>query len=214
MVPLDKTKTYNDHEEIKKMGAIWNGRFWYVPPNNDYKEFTRWLPNHILQPLLNHEEIILASYFKKTLYSILKRGFKDDIKQGRANEDDWTLYTYWINNADWLSMESLLEKADLDVFPIIELNNLPFNKCPRGFEVRGIGDYCSYNDVFEQYQTTGLFFTDELKFAVYFYKKINEKYYFQERDIDIYEFYDDNAEEQIFNDIFETLKTGPRHNKF
>lgn len=27
MVPLDKRKTYNDREEIKKMGAKWNGRF-------------------------------------------------------------------------------------------------------------------------------------------------------------------------------------------
>lgn len=214
MVPLDKRKTYNDREEIRKMGAKWNGRFWFVPPDINYRNFKKWLPDYILQPLQNDETIILASYLKKTLFNILKRGFDDDVKQGRANNDDWEWYTYWINNADWLVMESLLEKASLDVFPIIKLNNLPIYKCPRGFDVRGMGDQYHYNDGYEYYETTGLFFTDELKFAAYYYEIINGIYNFQEMDIDVYEFYDDNAEEQIFTDILDTLKTASNVTKY
>ncbi len=207
MAPLDKRKTYNDREEIKKMGAKWNGRFWYIPPNINYRIFKKWLPDYILQPLQNDENIILASYLKETLFNILKRGFDDDVKQGRANKDDWDWYVEWINTANWLEMESLLEKADLNVFPIVELNNIPFQKRPRGFNVRGMGDYYYYNDGYEYYETTGLFFTDELKFAAYHYEIINGIYNFQEMVIDVYEFYDDNAEEQIFTDILDILKT-------
>lgn len=48
MIPL-KHGLFNYKEQIKRMGGVWNGHVWCIPPNIDYKLFTNFLPDEILE---------------------------------------------------------------------------------------------------------------------------------------------------------------------
>lgn len=53
---------FAEKEEVKALGAKWNrdGRFWYIPDDLDFVDFTRWIPSEVMEKL--NKPISLTKY--------------------------------------------------------------------------------------------------------------------------------------------------------
>ena len=111
MIPL--TTSYKEHLEAKKLGAKWNGAYWYVPKNQDYRLFEKWLPKEMIDELAKGSRFILSVYIRKAFEEMISNGW----------EDEPSLIMSEMDSYDWEKLEVLLERDTVQYKMISQLGH-------------------------------------------------------------------------------------------
>ena len=65
MIRLDIRKEETEKRaEAKSLGARWNGTYWYVPDNKDWRKFVKWIPKETLKKLSDVRELSFNQIFE------------------------------------------------------------------------------------------------------------------------------------------------------
>ena len=196
MIPL-KHGLFNYKEQIKRMGGVWNGHVWCIPPNVDYKLFTNFLPDEILERIhLNKIDnsdpsdkelpkiIFTWNIFKSIASSSLKL-IKENLDENYMLVDEiYEDVTEFVRDINWEELEKAIISSEVRTFKPIPMANKK-EKCPRGIFLWGehIGDV-GWNDVFDDSSlyATGIayevYLSDELKLICF---EMDSKEFYEER---------------------------------
>jgi hypothetical protein len=160
---ISLTTSYKEYLEAKKLGAKWNGAYWYVPKNKDYRLFKKWLPQEMLDELTKGSRFILTVYIRKAFEEMVSNGSEDEVIMGMEEIDSY----------DWERLETLLEKATVQYKVISQLGH---DKTAEKIPMRGVRIYdqmlsstvhSSGGAYFESEHLLELFLLDNLHFAMF-----------------------------------------------
>lgn len=126
MIPL--TTSYAEHTEAKSLGAKWNGSYWYIPKNKDYRLFKKWLPQEMLDEISKGNRFILSIYIRKAFEEMVSSGAADEVIMGMEA----------INDFDWEKLEVLLENS---MVQYKQISQLPYNDKMGKIPMMGIRVY-------------------------------------------------------------------------
>jgi len=161
MIPL--TTSFAEHIEAKKLGAKWNGSYWYIPKNKDYRLFEKWLPQEMLDELAKGSRFILSVYIRKAFEEMIFNGWEDEVIMVMEEIDSY----------DWEKLETLLEKSTVQYKLISQLGH---DKTTEKIPLRGVRIYdqmlsstvhSNGGAYFESEHLLELFLLDNLQFAMF-----------------------------------------------
>lgn len=161
MIPL--TTSYKEHLEAKSLGAKWNGAYWYVPRNKDYRLFEKWLPKKMIDELAKGSMFILSVYIRKAFEKMISNGWEDEPSLIMAEMDRY----------DWEKLENLLEGDTVQYKMISQLGH---DKTAGKISMGGARIYdqmlsstvnSSEGRYFQSEHLLELFLLDNLQFAMF-----------------------------------------------